>query len=1493
MALRYTATHYDIGSEQYKVEIFDSAFSGTAGALDLASGGYSLKYTGENSERHNTYLGLECTFTVRIADVTDEQFAVDLANSHEGQFQVRVTNLTDGYVTFLGNILADIGTISDAYYPYSIQITATDGLAALKDVPYDNDGVLYTGIETYITHIGRILSKLTYVSGFYSAGSELFRTAIDWHEDSHADPVTASDDPWQKTWVDSSVFWGTTGEPKAMDCLAALKHLLAPFGARIMQMEGVFYIEQISYRTASSYFVRKYDTTGAQIAAVTQSGVNNVDQITDFKLQGVQYEFFPPLRQVEVLYKPLNRRNYLWGYSLSNSNTALDFPSELSSNGGDAVLRLTGDFHLKMSHTYTGGGATPQIIVVFGIYLRVGNKSVVRDGYVQNFSFIAQPASWQADNPGNKIKYPFNVSLPPTGINGYYSFPVDFTTPQLSSDGDYEIVFDFFAFYTQSGSTIDPSNFSYTWTLDNLWLEVYKDGDPALNEDEVLYQANNPTSGNTAVVHIDTIIGDPVITTGDSAIGRLRTGTSAAALSDATKWGAGTDSRTLRIADLMAKVVLHGQLTPTYKMMGQVYGDLRLWRKYVTESTRQWLMLGGTYQSQNRVFDGEWFELDYGSGGVSVTPVRKKKVSGDTPPIIKNPNSNSAKFPPGYAVNPAGAVLGPVANALVDGNIDSGAITSIDLLNAVGENEYQAGELITLFDPVNAAYEDLVVTSSTAYGATSISVTGTLVNSYPDGAYILKKPTVGITSLPGGNENDTLRRNATAWEANDNLTNDGTGIGMGTQPLSGRRLYVSGSMRLTGSAGTATVLVGRDANGDISGVSVGSGLLLSGGVLSSTAGGGSVTSVGLAMPSGFGVSGSPVTGSGTLTVTTTLNGPLRGNGSGFTTGNINLASEVTGVTPIANGGTALSALGSGLQLIRVNAGATALEYFTPSYLTGNQTITLSGDVTGSGTTGIGTTISAGAVTLAKMENRATQTFIGRNTAGTGAPEELSVATAKTMLGISGTNTGDQTITLTGDVTGSGTGSFAATISANAVTDAKFRQSAGLSVVGRSASTTGNVADITAANDAEVLRRSGTSIGFGQVATGGIANSAVTYAKIQNISATQRLLGRNSAGAGVTEELTIAQALDWLGATQGSILYRGASAWTVLGPGTAGQLLQTNGGAANPSWATVSGSVTGTGSAGHVAYWTSASNLSFDSAQLFWDDTNNRLGIGTSSPVSALHVGLATGTSSEGLRVLGNLSANLNNTISNSNNASAGANAILSIISGGSSAGDPIIQLGISGAVTWSIGLDNSDSDAFVIAAGSAPGSGNKMRIASTGQVSINSGSSTAALNLGGLGNTSGTWAMLVNNSVGSSIFALRDDRRVGILNPAPTQELDVSGDVIARQYMNTSAPPTVLFGTGAGTGATTLTVDGGVNFIRFQFNTGTSPVANGDVFTLVLNQSFPVQAHAVFSPGNAQTATDISKFYISSALANNFVVKANGTLPGGAGYMFYIHIGGY
>jgi hypothetical protein len=134
------------------------------------------------------------------------------------------------------------------------------------------------------------------------------------------------------------------------------------------------------------------------------------------------------------------------------------------------------------------------------------------------------------------------------------------------------------------------------------------------------------------------------------------------------------------------------------------------------------------------------------------------------------------------------------------------------------------------------------------------------------------------------------------------------------------------------------------------------------------------------------------------------------------------------------------------------------------------------------TPSISASIVADSVVVGKLHATATDVFFGRDTAAAGAGEEISVAAAKTLLNLAGSNTGDQTVTLTGDVTGSGTGSFAATIAADAVTDAKLRESAGYSVIGRAASTTGNPADIVAALAGQVLRRGGgaANVAFGAV-----------------------------------------------------------------------------------------------------------------------------------------------------------------------------------------------------------------------------------------------------------------------------------------------------------------------------------------------------------------------------------------------------------------------------
>ena len=70
---------------------------------------------------------------------------------------------------------------------------------------------------------------------------------------------------------------------------------------------------------------------------------------------------------------------------------------------------------------------------------------------------------------------------------------------------------------------------------------------------------------------------------------------------------------------------------------------------------------------------------------------------------------------------------------------------------------------------------------------------------------------------------------------------------------------------------------------------------------------------------------------------------------------------------------------------------------TNTYLTANQTITLSGDVSGSGTTAITTTIGANKVTNSMLSQVATATFKGRTTAGTGNVEDLTSTQATALL----------------------------------------------------------------------------------------------------------------------------------------------------------------------------------------------------------------------------------------------------------------------------------------------------------------------------------------------------------------------------------------------------------------------------------------------------------------------------------------------------------------
>jgi hypothetical protein len=90
-------------------------------------------------------------------------------------------------------------------------------------------------------------------------------------------------------------------------------------------------------------------------------------------------------------------------------------------------------------------------------------------------------------------------------------------------------------------------------------------------------------------------------------------------------------------------------------------------------------------------------------------------------------------------------------------------------------------------------------------------------------------------------------------------------------------------------------------------------------------------------------------------------------------------------------------VGSATGNILDKAAGDALYQPIGSYLTANQTITLSGDISGSGTTAITTAIGANKVTLAMLATVSTATFLGRTTASTGNVESLTATQATALL----------------------------------------------------------------------------------------------------------------------------------------------------------------------------------------------------------------------------------------------------------------------------------------------------------------------------------------------------------------------------------------------------------------------------------------------------------------------------------------------------------------
>jgi len=462
------------------------------------------------------------------------------------------------------------------------------------------------------------------------------------------------------------------------------------------------------------------------------------------------------------------------------------------------------------------------------------------------------------------------------------------------------------------------------------------------------------------------------------------------------------------------------------------------------------------------------------------------------------------------------------------------------------------------------------------------------------------------------------------------------------------------------------------------------------------------------------------------------------------------------------------------------------------------------------TVGSGLSLTGGTLTSSGAANY--QTWRDQGVAATAQPNAnfLSTATINPTLTNDGANSETEA---TFDVV------------ANSIGNTQIRQGVARSVIGVTGNATANVADIQGAAD-QVLRvtTAGTALSFGTVATGGITNDAVTYAKIQNAAANNVLLGNNNGAGTDYEELGL------------------AALYTLLGL---------------------------TGTINRFALWTGANTLASDAAFTF-DGANDRAtftgtvaGGGPNGGILNLNTAAIAGSTTF-LRMSGNITNNLIAEMTNANNAAATASTILNLSVGGANAGDAVVQFTVNGQMSHVIGIDNTDDRFKITPNASAPGG--------------NAGMGIIVRDNNGTGNT-------------------------GINIDFPTHAFVVKGRARLEQMIgegNLWGAGNFVFGNGAGTGPTFGGAIGSNNFLMFRFTTGTTPTANGNIFTATYPLNFPTISGVSFSAGRDaggvggdNAATDIQKFKINSSGPNDFILKAVGTLSASTTYEFTFSINGY
>ena len=166
---RYESKYFSLNGRTYYLEIRDQNFTGTTKECSLGAGGCKISYDTDSDSRYTPIIASKMEIPFIVKDAVDQMFIKQLIeNSNEEDIVVAlyIGGSAQYPPLFSGYLLTDLGAQEDVSFPYEVKLTATDGLARLKDIGFWSDEATsltykHKGQERITYWIKEILNKIT------------------------------------------------------------------------------------------------------------------------------------------------------------------------------------------------------------------------------------------------------------------------------------------------------------------------------------------------------------------------------------------------------------------------------------------------------------------------------------------------------------------------------------------------------------------------------------------------------------------------------------------------------------------------------------------------------------------------------------------------------------------------------------------------------------------------------------------------------------------------------------------------------------------------------------------------------------------------------------------------------------------------------------------------------------------------------------------------------------------------------------------------------------------------------------------------------------------------------------------------------------------------------------------------------------------------------------------------------------------------------------